>query len=234
MWWWWSESVSQWYGCIYILYANAWIILTSLCSGRLYQTYFISTDIYPPQGVWKDETNLNVTVECADHNVEVLVASSNVAVSLLHPQLYQQGVQDSCSLTIDTNNATCLQLSRSNLHYTHIRLSLKSDDILEGSVSIVGQGLFCYNAQTCPPIVVSMKTGNVSDTTNTCTMQTSQQDDLFTVCEFMCQCPHGCHYVTVSLTIDTITYTARKLKLCEVNNYIVMSHSDVIETIYYP
>ncbi len=215
----------------YLGYLGRWKIGKKSC---LYDAnvdaYFITSDIYPTQGIWKSNHKYQIIVECADVEIIRLVVGSNVAVSLLHPQLYQQGVQDSISLMIDNNNATCLQLSRSDLHYTPITLSFKSDDILEGSVSIVGQGLFCYNAQTSPPNVVSMKTGNVSDTTNTCTLQTSQQDDLFTVCEFMCQCPLGCHHISVTLTIDAIAYTARKLKLCEVNNFIVMSQIDAMET----
>ncbi len=204
---------------IYMYYFNSpdkWMISKYMCSTS-YDSYLKSDDTYPPLGLWKGK--YEITVECGDVDGNI-ITSSNVIVDLLHPQLYQQDVQDSFSLTIDDNNATCLQLSRSDLQDKPITLSFKSDNKLEGTMSVVGQGLFCYNAQACYPNVVSMKAEDVSlihffDTTNTCTLKSSQQDDIFTVCEFMCQCPLGCHHISVTLTIDAIAYTARKLKLCE-------------------
>ncbi len=201
-------------------YSNRWMISEYVCDTDMFEFFIDSHDIYPPAAeYWSSQFSESViTVLCVE-DIR-LPASSIFTITLFYPQLYEQHVLDSFSRTIDDNNDTCLQLSRSDLLDTPITLSCTLDDTLEGLVSVVGQGLFCYNAQACPPNVVSMKTGDVSDTNNTCILQSSEQDGLFTVCEFMCQCPpRGCQRVHVTLTIDAIAYTARKMKLCEMEIY---------------
>ncbi len=191
---------------------SEWYISRELCVSSTYKAKHASNvdTLYPPVGLWYQYGLSGIVA-----NIAVVCNESTVEVFLVDPQLYQQSIQDSVSLILDDDPTTCLQLTRSDLQDTPMTLSFYSDNMLNVSLySIIGQGLFCYNAQACPPTVISMKTGDFSDTTSICTLQTSQQDYLFTVCQFLCQCQLGCQHVNVTFIIDAIAHTARKLKLC--------------------
>ncbi len=190
---------------------RAWRISTDLCNTlrlNVAKAQYKSNTLNPPQLFWhrliSGQVVGVVNITCYRFMAEVF---------LVDAQLYQQSIQDSASLILDDDPTTCPQLTRSDLQDTPMTLSFYSDNMVTMNLySIIGQGLFCYNAQACPPNVVSMTTLHDSDT---CTLQYSQQEgDLFTVCKFMCLCSLGCQSVNVTFTVDAIAYTARTLKLC--------------------